>query len=291
MDVYKLRFGLHPVHKIEKNQFESDTLRAYPWYQDNAQGSPAQFAVCPACDNPIQIIALYRLRGRNSPVCHGRHVSRDVPGLVDYSQAAYDLCPYANPNLQLEPTMRRNGDDPMGRVLLQLLREQFDRVIYIISKVTGIRISESLAHDMLEIFLGMRGHLYVGANICNLPWIFAYLSNAQNLFGRVIKADSPLRCDLEKHKKICFNEKGQIQNAPGERVDLLRFCFMHHAVGHSAPSIKETIQFVVSEGETILYQETLIIDPMYFHNLVNLPPERARRQQQFLDIAAAQIRI
>ncbi|GAB1255377.1 hypothetical protein Defa_28640 [Desulfovibrio sp. TH_2024_36128] len=59
MHVYKLKTGLQPIKLIEKEQFERDTGKQSPWYQKNGD-EMVQYAVCPACDNPIQIIALYK---------------------------------------------------------------------------------------------------------------------------------------------------------------------------------------------------------------------------------------
>lgn len=59
MDIYKLRPGLSPVHKIGREQFEEDTGKKAPWYQEEGNET-IQFAVCPACNNPIRIIALYK---------------------------------------------------------------------------------------------------------------------------------------------------------------------------------------------------------------------------------------
>ena len=284
MDVYKLRPGLQPVRKIEKGQFEADTGKSFPWYQNDERGNPAQYAVCPACDNPIRIIALYKRR-ENSPPTHGRHTRRSVPGLTGYSQDAYDSCLYANPGIAHDPTRRRNENDPRGREILHLLREQFDKVIYIISRITGISISHALARNMLVTFLGMRGHLYVGTNMCNLPWMFAYLSNAQGLFGRRIRPDSPLRRVLEQHEKIRFIEDGRIQSVPGVFLDLT-FCCMHHTIRHTRTSTIETVRFVVSEGRDTLYEEILEVDPMSFHEVVNASPERFERKHGLLEIAA-----
>lgn len=180
MDVYKLRPGLQPIHTIEKNRFEADTQMAFPWYQATQKGSDAVFAVCPACDNPIRIVAMYERR-ENSPVCHGRHMPRSVPGVADYDQHAYDSCIYANPDAQRNPGTRRPGGDPRGRDILTLLRQQFDRIIYVLVHCTGIRIREGLAREMLRSFLGMRGHLYVGTTLCNLPWLFGHMATAHSL--------------------------------------------------------------------------------------------------------------
>jgi hypothetical protein len=284
MDKYKLypgKPGQYPVKKIEKYQFEFDTKKRNPWYQDDCQGETVQYAVCPACNNPIQIIVLYKRR-KNSPKPYGKHYGKNVPDLADHNQDEYERCPYANPDLHKDRTKRRNDDDPKGKELLQLLREQFDRVIKIIRKITGIQISTSLAEKMLKRFLSEKGYLYIGTNECNLPWMFAYFSDNQNLYAQFLREDTGLRRSLEKNKRIYVNENGQLLNAK-EKIDV-HFCFRQPFINASN---EEVILFEVSEGRenTLIYKENITVDPIFFSSLLNPSTEHAHRDQKLLDIA------
>ena len=55
-------------------------------------------AVCPACDNPIQIIGLFKREEEVKRKPYGRHTTIDLPGLTVYSEEDYLNCPYHNPN-------------------------------------------------------------------------------------------------------------------------------------------------------------------------------------------------
>ena len=190
MDVYKLKPGLQPIHRISKEQFENDTNKQWPWYQEKGTET-VQYAVCPACDNPIRLVALYK-RYENSPSPHGRHSPESIQRIADYDQGEYDNCPYANPGMKLEKNMLREKKNPKSYNTLSLLREQFDRIIYLLQRATGIVFSEKLARDMLTSFISMRGHLYIGTNLCNLPLMFAYMTTNQNLYGRILDKDSKI---------------------------------------------------------------------------------------------------
>lgn len=288
MDIYKLRPGLSPVHKIGREQFEEDTGKKAPWYQEEGNET-IQFAVCPACNNPIRIIALYK-RHDNSPTAYGKHTPKSVEGITLYNQTAYNECPYAHPGREIDRNKRLQETDPRGKDNLLLLKNQFDRVIYLLKRCTGICISESLARKLLDSFLGMRGHLYVGTTLCNLPWMFAYMTTSQSLFGSVIEKNSLLMNSLKKNKHIEITEEGKIISAHKKYIDI-NFCFMHHKMTSHGNSYKETIKFIVSLWEENIFQMTIEIDPMHFHNLVNLPPERARRNQRLLDIAEELIHV
>ena len=286
MNFFKLRPGLRPVHKISRDKFEAVTGKMAPWYQREGD-KITPFAVCPACDNPIRIVALYE-RHENSPSPYGKHTPKTVAGLAAYNQIAYDDCPYAHPGMELDRARRRPETDPRGRDILQLLRGQFDRVIYIIQRDTGIIISPALAKNLLDSFLGMQGHLYVGTNLCNLPWMFAYMTTSQTLFGRKIKPDSELFKALKCNKHISITEQSKVTSSQKEFLEIT-FCFIEHKITQKSSSHEETIKFMVKVNGEEIFHKILQIDPVYFHNLVNCPPERAYRDERLLGIAAEMI--
>ncbi|MBB4268298.1 hypothetical protein, partial [Roseospira visakhapatnamensis] len=75
--------------------FEEDTKKQPPWYQK--EGKERQFAVCPACDNPIQILGLVeRLAHTDQP--YGRHTNKPVPGFERFDPTVFDWCPYLAKN-------------------------------------------------------------------------------------------------------------------------------------------------------------------------------------------------
>ncbi|GAB1255378.1 hypothetical protein Defa_28650 [Desulfovibrio sp. TH_2024_36128] len=51
----------------------------------------------------------------------------------------------------------------------------------------------------------------------------------------------------------------------------------------------KSIEFIVSLGNENVFNKVLEVDPMRFHNLVNLPPEKSHRKQNLLAIAEEMI--
>ena len=282
MNVYKLRPGISPVKVINKLQFEQDTMKSSPWYQSH-KDDVSLYAVCPACNNPIQIIALYK-RNENSPQPYGKHIPKSINGLAKYNHGAYLTCPYANPGMSLKKDNLRSDGDSLSLEILSFLKQQFDRVIYILQRETGIIFNEKLLKDMLISFLRMHGHQYAGINLCNLPWIFAYMTTAQSLFGKRLQNDCPLMMSLKKRKEIAFSEDNRIQSATNKFFEI-QFAFIGHEMKSNGAELHETIDFVVSLNGKAVHTSKLIITPMRFHNLVNLPPERARRNPTLLRVA------
>lgn len=291
MNVYKLRVGKCAVREITRENFEKDTLLKFPWYRPDNSGCKRCFAVCPACENPIQILGLYKkLQHTDKP--YGRHAPphQDLSGLPEYSQEAYDYCPYAGPR-RYDPNARKPRPDATSRAILELLKSQFDRVCYIIEKAVGIKVTPALARKMLQDYLEAEGHLYRGANLLNVPWIFAYRSGSQSMFGRIIKENEALKNALVQHVEgLSFGNFGQITSTG--RYITVNFCFIHHKSEVREDQMCESMRFVVSQParvadveHEIIYEQEIIFDHMYFQNLIALGREALNRGSALLAVA------
>ncbi len=297
MDVYKLSPGFSPIFSISTiNDFERLTMKDKPHWDFSDGEEPALYAICPICGNPIQMIALFR-RTINSPRAHGRHIAHDVPNLADYNHEAYDSCPYANPNAHRpDRDARKRSIEGLPHDIYNLLREQFDRAIYLLKKKLPIFISKALAASMLDDYLATRGYLYVGASLQNLPWMLAYMGPSRGLTGRFVKRETPLAQAIADAKipgclLIGGEKEGYLKVARAKGTFLeLKFCFIAHSRKVQDHQLSETLDFVVNYGKGTpprrIYRETLQIDPTYFFNLVNLPPERGQRTHELLALAA-----
>lgn len=107
MDVYKLRIEDTESKTIDKDRFESETFRREPWYQPGSAGKLAQFAVCPACDNPVQLVGLYELPP-NVKNPFGKHATKSIRGIAPFDSEARNDCPYFQPR-QHKKTERKPG--------------------------------------------------------------------------------------------------------------------------------------------------------------------------------------
>lgn len=173
-------------------------------------------------------------------------------------------------------------EDVLSLHLLSVLRKYFDRVICVIQEETGIVFTEKLSREMLVSFLRMRGHQYFGTCLRNLPWLFAYMTTAQSLFGERLLDGSPLMLSLKNRKEITFSEDNQIQSTTGKLLNL-RFAFIGHEFELNGSQIQqETIEFVVSLNNKIVHTEKLVIKPAWFFNPASFLPERALRRNPTL---------
>ncbi|MCE8014348.1 hypothetical protein [Billgrantia desiderata] len=290
MDVYKLRTSDWAEKPLERARFEEETKMQPPWYVNNDKMGKSCFAVCPGCDNPIQIIGFYQ-KARHTDKPYAQHVPRSVSRLATYRQEAFNFCPYAAPR-RYDPEGRRSETDPLGDKILDLLVQHFDRVVFILEEDTGIKITTGLAEDMLHHYRSRAGHLYMGATLQNVPWVFAYMTLSNSLMGRRIPGDDALLEAIEKKVPgavINWERKQVTWKAKGTFVEL-NYCFIHHRTRHSDDTLKESMSMVVSHGRdnTTVYRKNITFDRVRFKRLINTPEERARRPRQKELVALAE---
>ena len=81
MDVFKAWPGRAESIVISQESYMRCTGGVAPWRRDGDKG-PSYYAVCPLCDNPIQIVGLFRRQEESrARRPYGRHHRGDVPGL------------------------------------------------------------------------------------------------------------------------------------------------------------------------------------------------------------------
>lgn len=67
---FKLRTGRNPVYDLTRENYRELTKKKSIYTGYGQDGRIRNFAVCPVCDNPIQIIGLYK-QVKNTPDPYG----------------------------------------------------------------------------------------------------------------------------------------------------------------------------------------------------------------------------
>lgn len=302
MDVFKTHIGAAPVFVINKENYLRETGDKEPYTVDDAKNKRHRYAVCPACDNPIQIIGVFKNTLAGGPSPYGRHNKGTVLQIAVYHEEDYLACPYSN-RKWTTPHRKRAPDSPAAKTALKTLHDQFDRAIYILSKDIDIHISNAFAKRLLALYIGDEGWRYRTATSYNLPWTLLEAAHAFPLYGRKIVVNSELYLALrEKCPEVLLmtDDSGKfakVMNQKGRFVDL-HFLFRDHRFDRDDNAIHESICFWVTRGhahekkgiETIL-EKKLEIDPKRFPALINTPKDRAKRNQGLLTIADELIQI
>lgn len=91
MDVFKTLVGEGKALMINEENFYLATRERKPYVVDR-DGVKSFYAVCPECDNPIQLIGLLRRQQDSLPRRpYGRHVGHDVPGVAVWFGRILDM--------------------------------------------------------------------------------------------------------------------------------------------------------------------------------------------------------
>lgn len=284
MDIFKLVPHTIGSYLITKDNFEFRTKKQAPYYNKTLidDGIMRHFAVCPACDNPIQIIGL-----RDGDKPFGKHFRRTVPHIANYLQENYDDCLLRARNVKrLQKSDKRATFNQLSKNILTLLVAQFDRVIYLLERNIGIKISERLAIDMLNNYIAGEGYLYRFASLHNIPWMFAYFSNSQTLVGRIIFKNEALKTAILTFTPFTFDSKykSQVVNET-KKYAALTFYFTQHKVKNKDESFNESLNFVVVCNKKEIYTQEIVFDVPYFNKLIQLEGYDDKRNHNLIQLA------
>lgn len=280
MNVYKLTTRDFRWRLISQEDFASATHRDSPYYQKNKSGDDMHYAVCPECNNPIQIIGLYK-KMKHTPKPYAKHCSRPVDGFPYFDPHSLKYCSLVRRTaIPLSKKSLRSFDDK-ARQILHLLVEYFDQVAYLFGKFTGIRMTPGLAKTMLAKY-GSDGCLYEGASPMNVPWAFAYMADFQSLFNRIVD-DPELRNSITQECPDIYFEGKQLKT---RKYTTIGFWFTGHKQTCDAEgNLRETFVMVVTANEKNLVRKTIEFDHEHFRNLLYVSNDKRPRKEEYVAMA------
>ncbi len=271
MNIYKTHTTEEGYRKITRNNFEADTLERSPWYQKKEgtkekSEEATHLAVCPVCDNPIIIIGLIK-----STKPYGRHHHESVPNLAMLNIEEREFCPLYNPNLHHNKGDRKKHLSNTGQKIIQSLLNNFDRIIYLLKKETGIHFSENLITKMLGDYKAEQGYLYTGATLLNTPWMLAYMMHSQTLYMQSISNEALLTA-IKKHVPEASlipdgSGKFRVTKKEGKAFFQLYLCFIHHKTQFTDQLIESMKMIVSTHDNKIIYQEIITFNYDFYQRI------------------------
>ncbi|MFF3702010.1 MULTISPECIES: hypothetical protein [Pseudomonas] len=254
-----------PIALTESN-YNKKTSRTKPYVWNNGQ-EVKSYALCPACVNPVLLVNRHVAK-TDAKILYAKHAGRSIPGLADHDPQAYESCPFHNPERFDSKTRRTNkvGNDEIREALINHIH----LVIKILETATGIAYSDGLVEAMLKDFGANQGHQYKAINLYNLPFGFAYMTEAQDMYG--LKVDNYLAEQITENS-VGF-EVGQYRKVVRKKDTKgtsLRFYFNNHRLGESSVG-DDSIDLVVAEihnptrTSTIVCSKAIEFNSEYFFN-------------------------
>lgn len=275
--------------KINRENFERETGNRQPFQQKNQNSEFREYAICPSCLNPIQIIGLAH-EIKSEP--YGKHTGKSIKGFPDFDYRRYKFCPFADHKKHPNDDERLNTIDNGVVDLYNLLRSQFDRVVYVVSSTFGIRGTDQFWRGALKQFLNNKMYCYPWLTTSNLPYLFAYRGlHQQDLWGQQFRKNSAIYNALKAHPNVCFIP-GNDTNF--ERLDRknsflrlqLRFSLFKQHVD-SDHNLKATMTVFVDDLDTgkVVFNQVITFDEDFFERLIYKSGNDTKRQTWLLEIA------
>lgn len=288
MKYYKLEKGISKIYKITtKEDFEEKFREKEKYIYKNKNGEKYGLAVCPSCDNPIVILGLYKKLEKQRP--YARHHNESTQ-IATINRTAYLHCPYANPNYNKKYDKREILPlTDFERNLYYMVRNYFDKIIYLLNSELDFYISDEFAKQMLEEFVNSYAYRNEMANIHNLPYIMLDNIGNFNLICRLIKKNSGLWEFFKKRQDVNlenYNDSYDKVVSKSGFIFLQCHFYAHTIKRTSDDNILEQIKFGIIDSPDIekdrIYESTYIINEYRFQNLCK---NKKFRNLKKLDIA------
>lgn len=282
------------TYEITPDNFKKYTKEKIPFKTKKDRGGFSYYAMCPSCANPVQLIGIDK---KITYRPYGKHTGQSVTGFPDWDYDKYQFCPYAVNGSYREPDPNERSIITEDTVIFyNLLRSQFDRVAYIISKKIGCRFTSAFWKRALTSYHASEGYCYPWLTMANLPLVFLYIGVSHlNPYGQKFKISSPVYNALSRHKNIIFedcqgiHDKGFaiLKSIGNDFVNLYIRVTDHKQHAKPGEELTETILFCIDDEETgkTLYKEKLCFEESYFRNLIFKQGNEDKRQQWLLDLA------
>ena len=281
-----------PRYKITPDVFEKVTEHKYPFEQVNQNKTISQYGICPSCLNPIQIIGISK---KIKVASYGKHTGKNIKDLPNWERIKYEYCPYASTNDRREIDDEELLPEITESVieLYDLLKNQFDRVVYVISKELDIRCSTKFWESALQQYIVNHSYCYPWLTESNLPYVFAYHGmRHRDVYGQQFKVGSDIFNTLKRLENVSFeshkkDSEYEVLTSRGEYINLEFRFTEHRQKALSGETLKESMLFCVDDllsGYTV-FQKRIEFSENYFMNLINKADNINKRQQWLLDIA------
>ncbi len=274
MNIFALKNNPKKPIKLTIGNYNKKTKRELPYVQ-TVKGEIKSYAICPDCNNPILLVNRY-VASTQSETLYARHVPYPVHDIADYNQSEYGNCDLKNPT-RLDSKIRRTKTNKNNE-LKEIFEQYIDLIILTLETTLQLKLTDNVIQSMIDHFKKNKGYEYKAVNMYNLPLAFAYMTEAQDLYG-CYSSDSNLnQAIIEKSAdfelfKTRYDKHG-IKRKSNHKSHKLRFFFSEHTIKQEEDDtyVSESITFNIVEykdsveNAPIIYSKKIFIDKSKFFN-------------------------
>lgn len=261
MKYFKLKQGLENSTYLTAENYEIK-LKELPReeqkkYSENKEDNSGKryFAICPACDNPTQIIGLYS-KSDNIKLPYAKRYNRDTK-IAKHDERAYTYCPFASHSYSVNKNSRRENFTDFEKKIYLLARDNFDIAVYIAKRETGICFSKNKIRELARSYYESEAFMYYHATPYNIPWMFLYFSEPISYYGLIIQKDSIVYKYLKTREekevlKMGFALPNEWQKFVELKIDPTAFLGI---ANHRKYPVNEGIIHIGKRGMPIFWEE------------------------------------
>lgn len=296
MKKFKIKKGIAKIYDISEEEYEKAVKGRDGYIETTKDGIKRYFALCPYCENPIQLIGLYKkieTDGRKiSP--YGKHYNKDTK-ISKHYEYLYKRCPYAaNVYVSENPKLLSDTVTDYERNIYNAVRDNLDLAIYILKQDTGIFFTNEMIKDILREYIASRGYMYYRATIYNIPWMLLYFWNSRKCYGLLVKKDKSMYDMLSQIDGVQFEQYGgsdyYIVRNSGKYLKEEFVTLFHKRAVTQSDELDENVTLMLTSADANGEFHTdgevkLVINEHRFPNLVVSENAKKYRNQEILDIA------
>ncbi len=234
MNIFSVGDGAE--YDLTRENYIAKTHKRFPFYQNPKKYQNPYFAICPACNNPIQIINLfgaqYKEEQTGNTTMHGRHFIRSVDGLPLYNRENYNACPLHNPIAFRIRTIREN--EPFNEEIRELVENNRNKIAINIREITGILLKNERINRIVDDYIAARDYCYTHTNRYNIPYSILYTRESINLFGQKIAVSDlgeSITLAIKNNSRYFDVEAGRIVKTVEQFASLYLLVFNHRVQG------------------------------------------------------------
>ena len=295
MKSIKLVKGLATVYRLDSKGyiFEEITQKQYPYFQQE-NGSVKCYALCPICEQPVRINGYLKADAKRD--VYASHAGKSVKGLATNNILAMKECEsYIGNSVDRSSENILTIKDIRTQKALDLIKNHYDIILYMIEKETGLYISNKMAEELLQKYLSNQAWNFRDVRENNLPWILLQTILSPSLNNLMVRKDSELYDCLKQNKQVQLVATDRIKNCyfirnVGNENLILHFCNLTYNKSKEQEEMQMRIERLYDPTKETYDRKKIVkkvfnlkLDINYFVKLCNY--DKWQPNQKKLDIA------
>ena len=247
-------------------EYISESQEVFPYVQIEDK-IKKYYALCPYCDQPVRINGLHKENTQRE--VYASHAGKSIPGLGETNVGKMQDCDrFLGGLVDRTSENKYSVHDESVQEMLKFIHDNYDKILFIMEKETGLHFSSKQARVILETYVNNQywNHKYARYN--NIPWILLEGMGTIAITDCIVKKDSEIYSFLEDSKDYKLVESKTIKNYYFVNINhnkkrgkksttsyILHFFNLHYSQSKECEILPMRIEKVKKAGEAFSTKE------------------------------------